>query len=161
MISPGVMNDLDAALDKIGASVKELNGACQEAFWEAGANIIRASMKKVPVDTGNLRGSAYVRSASKTEIPEGGYTGGGQMPTDSLPAIGVEVGYYADYALPVHENVEQKLKGQTRSGGSGKGSYWDSGEPKFLESVVINNQDRIVSIIRRRTEMEIDRMNNK
>jgi hypothetical protein len=46
----------------------------------------------------------------------------------------VVVGFTANYALYVHENIEMKLKGKPRS--SGKGKYWDPQEraqAKFLE----------------------------
>jgi hypothetical protein len=44
----------------------------------------------------------------------------------------VAVGYTARYALFVHENLRQKLKGQPRP--YGLGVYWGpNGQPKFLE----------------------------
>lgn len=46
----------------------------------------------------------------------------------------VVVGYTAAYALPVHENIEMKLKGQPRP--KGRGRYWDPqgrAQAKFLE----------------------------
>lgn len=158
---------LEEALKEINEAIAQVENVSQAAFWEVGLKIIRASMKKAPVDTGNLRASAYVRSATKESLPAGEtYTGEGQMPTDSPPALGVEVGYYAHYALNVHEMVEQKLKGQPREdfgttregvgfgGGTGKGTYWDTGEPKFLESVVMENRTTIPEIIKKRVEAD-------
>lgn len=48
--------------------------------------------------------------------------------------MSVIVGYTANYALYVHENVEMKGRGLPRR--SGKGNYWDppgKGQAKFLE----------------------------
>jgi hypothetical protein len=44
----------------------------------------------------------------------------------------VVVGYTAQYAIFIHENMEQRRKGEPRS--SGRGVYWGpNGQPKFLE----------------------------
>ena len=54
---------------------------------------------------------------------------------DKVPPkpVSVLVGYTSAYALYVHENMEQKLRGQPRP--SGKGVYWGpQGQPKFLEA---------------------------
>lgn len=76
----------------------------------AGLFLQRESQKLVPVDTGNLKASAFTRASG----------------------IGfkakVTVGYTAAYAIYVHENQEMKLKGQPRpnDGVGGKRSrYWD------------------------------------
>lgn len=107
----------------------------RRALTRIGALIKRDAVKRAPVDTGNLRSSAY------TEVE------GGKL---------VRVGFSAFYAAWVHEMVGQKLKGQPRAdfgktrggesfgGGSGKGNYWDSGEPKFLENAVKENRQRIL-----------------
>lgn len=57
------------------------------------------------------------------------------------------VGYYANYAVYVHE-ASGKLKGRPRANGSG--NYWDpSGEPKFLEKSFKDNADKVAAIIRK------------
>jgi len=46
----------------------------------------------------------------------------------------VAVGYTANYAIHVHENLEMTLRGQPRP--RGRGNYWDPpgrGQSKFLE----------------------------
>lgn len=62
----------------------------------------------------------------------------------------VIVGYTANYALHVHENIEMKWKGLPRIAPS-KGNYWDGsrgpGQPKFLEQPareLTSEFDRIV-----------------
>lgn len=101
------------------------------ALTKIGLKIKGDSVRLTPVDTGNLRASAYIEVQG---------------------AESVRVGYTSAYAPFVHEMVEQKLKGQPRGdfgktgdgeafgGGSGKGAYWDTGEPKFLEKAMKNNR---------------------
>jgi len=146
----------DDALAKFDKEIQRIKGASQAAFWEAGLKIIGKSMELVPVVLGNLRGSAYVRN--KASVDKQGISGAdGSIPSDTLPDIGVEVGYYAVYAAKVHESMET-LKGIDRNGpeshADGRGTYWDNGQPKFLEQPVMNNLDLIEQIIRKRTEMD-------
>lgn len=143
------------ALEKLDAEVQSIQGATQAAFWEGGLLIINQSLKLTPVDTSNLRGSAYIRNAETSLRPAPSNTGvDGSIPGDALPAIGVEIGYHANYAAYVHENVEQKLQGEKRTSGTGKGEYWGTGEPKFLEKVVMRNLDLIPELVRARTRMD-------
>lgn len=58
----------------------------------------------------------------------------------------VIVGYTAEYAIYVHENMEMKLKGQPRE--SGIGVYWGPhGQPKFLEGPVKRLKNELAKII--------------
>ena len=168
-----VSENIDDAIDEITRGVDEIKDVSQAGFWEAGLKIMNESQKLAPVDSGNLRASGYVRSASKTKTPEKGFTGEGEMPNDKVPAVGVEIGYYAFYAFNVHEMIGQKLKGKPREnfaktkegvdfgGGSGKGTYWDTGQPKFLESVVVRNVKNILEIIKKRTDMVTEKRNKR
>jgi hypothetical protein len=81
------------------------------------------AQENTPVEYGNLRGSAY---------------------TNKIPK-GAEVGFSAEYAIYVHENLEQKLKGEPRP--SGLGTYWNPGGPKFLERAVTENLDEISDLV--------------
>lgn len=151
--------DIEKALKEFDKEIQRIKGASQAAFWEAGLKIIGRSMEKVPVVLGNLRGSAYVRNKANVS-KQGASTDKGTVPSGQLPDIGVEVGYYASYALRMHESM-QKAKGEERQGiktqADGRGTYWDNGSPKFLESVVLENLDLIPGIIRKRTEMDKDK----
>lgn len=162
------LRGLNDAIKYINEQIAGIKDATRAAQWEAALKVINLSMKRAPADTGNLRGSAYVRSAQRSEKIGTGEVEDSNMPTDTLPDFAVEFGYYAHYALNVHEMVEQKLKGRPRAhfgttregvdfgGGTGKGTYWDTGEPKFLESVVTENRDRIVEIVRERTRKDVE-----
>ncbi len=58
------------------------------------------------------------------------------------------VGYTAKYAPYVHE-APMKLKGKAR-GGKRKGSYWSTGENKFLEKAYNRNIGTITRILTKR-----------
>jgi hypothetical protein len=93
----------------------------------AGLLLQSASQKLAPVDTGNLKASAFTRAK-----------GVGIATT-------VQIGYTAGYALFVHELVQMKLKGKPRGKKKrkvrgkvivSKGLYWDPqgrAQAKFLE----------------------------
>lgn len=59
----------------------------------------------------------------------------------------VVVGYESAYAVHVHEDIEMKLKGQSRP--SGIGEYWGPhGQAKFLEQPARANSPRYAGIVR-------------
>jgi len=65
--------------------------------------------------------------------------------------VEIIVGYTANYALPVHEKIGMKLKGQQRRGGTKKGKYWDPqgrAQPKFLETPAREMRSQLVNIVR-------------
>ena len=62
--------------------------AVSTALYRRGLQIIRGSLRKVPVDTGRLRGSHYVTRPIKISA--------GHI---------VELGYGTDYAIRVHEST--------------------------------------------------------
>lgn len=86
------------------------------------------AVRMTPSDSANLRGSAF----STVE------------PVDNK-IVGT-VGYTALYALNVHEAKEQKLKGKKRA--SGRGEYWNNGEPEFLQKAMEKNSAYIKEQIR-------------
>lgn len=110
------------------------------ALFEAAEFIKDESNALAPVDTGNLRGTAYTQQSGLNAR---------------------EIGYTAKYAKWVHEMVSQKLKGKPREnfgktregiefgGGTGKGFYWDSGEPKFLEKALKANTTKVIKMMQR------------
>lgn len=130
---------LDKAVRRINQQLSKITGATTEGLLEAGLLVQRRAQQKVPVEYGNLRASAYTRRAL-----------GGDKVTATVRETGeVEVGFGAAYALYVHENMEQKLKGEPRP--SGLGVYWGPhGEPKFLEKALQESADDIVRIVERK-----------
>jgi len=132
------MDGLQNVLSNISKEIEGIKNRSLAGLFEAGLKVQALAQKRTPVDSGNLRASAYTRKTVNG---------------------GVEVGFTALYAMSVHEMVGQKLKGQPREdfggtgkgegfgGGTGKGKYWDSGQPKFLESALRDNRKNIVDII--------------
>lgn len=125
---------IDEVLANINREISEIQGRAVDGLLEAGFVLQRRSQSKVPVEYGNLRASAYTRKA----IDE---------------PLAVEVGYSAAYALEVHENMEQSLRGKPRK--SGLGEYWGpKGEAKFLESTVTEGASDFVEIVRRKAAVK-------
>ena len=75
--------DLRAKLDRF---VQVFPGGVKEALWDEAHVIMNQSVGQVPVDTGYLRSTSYVNDP----FEEGG-------------KIAIEMGYYANYAAPVHD----------------------------------------------------------
>ena len=77
-------------LDEFSRWLKETPGVVvkdvEAALFEEGENVMGVSVRRTPVDVGNLRGSAHVK------LPE---TTGGKT--------SVTLGYGTDYAVYVHE----------------------------------------------------------
>lgn len=122
------VDGLDTVLKNLNAAIDDIEGKSMAGLMAGGLIIQGDSQKRVPVEYGNLRGSAYTRKAQ-----------------DRSQAV--EVGYTASYAVFVHENMEQKLAGQERP--SGLGVYWGpKGEPKFLEKAVREKADAVVRAVR-------------
>jgi hypothetical protein len=120
-----------ASLNACLASYKGAGDRVADAFSAgvkaAGLYIQAESMKRVPVEYGNLIGSAGTRAEGS------GFS------------TVVYVYYGTDYAIWVHENLEMALKGQPRP--SGLGNYWDgtegAGRSKYLESVYRDKKEEI------------------
>lgn len=129
MANVPVIVGLPQILRNLKRKNEELARGCERGVKRAGLFLQRQSQKLVPVDTGNLKASAFTRAEGR------GFK------------INVFVGYTAFYALYVHENPEiwppgMRLKGQPREapkkGMKGfRGYYWDPqgrAQPKFLEA---------------------------
>lgn len=115
--NPAVIG-LKDVLKNMGDTKKSLAPKVELGLKTAGLYLQGKSQYLVPVDTGNLKASAFTRAE-----------GGGFQTV-------VNIGYMALYAMWVHENVEMKLRGQPRPAPH-KGNYWDPagrGQSKFLEA---------------------------
>jgi len=128
----GKVVGLENVLKNLNEQIAGIESRSMAGLFEAGLKVEAVSNRKVPVHLDNLRAGSYTRKGSEDKT--------------------VEIGYTAAYAVFVHENMEQKLKGQPRA--SGKGVYWGpSGQPKFLESTINENQKNILEIIRKRAAL--------
>ncbi len=85
--------------------------------------------RRTPREYGNLVGSTYVRKSKDAKREQ------------------VEIGYTADYALYVHENIEMKWRGKPRKSGLGK--YWGpKGEARFLYNALMAKAKDAAKIIK-------------
>lgn len=134
MPGAGKVEGLDDVMRNLNHQIAQIGGDIAGGLMAAGLLVQADAQKHVPVDTGNLKASAYTRKA--------------QSSTPKAPAV--EVGFSASYAVFIHENMEQKLRGVPRTSGSGKGHYWDpqsTSGPKFLQNAVDKNRKAIVDTI--------------
>lgn len=104
-----ILSNLKKASKGYGAKV-------EAGLKNAGLFVQGESQRIVPVDTANLKGGAFTRNV-----------GGKGFKTD------VVVGYVADYAVYVHENLDASHKPGKRA--------------KYLESVVREKRSEIFRII--------------
>lgn len=119
--------DVETVFRKLNARINNLKEVTLDGLLAGGFIILRQAQQWVPVEHGKLRASGYCR----------------RSPVD--PAI-VEIGFSAAYAIYVHENLEQKLKGQPRP--SGLGTYWGpNGRPRFLAAAAKATGKEVVDTI--------------
>jgi hypothetical protein len=127
---------IDDDMAKIAANtnreIAKLRGVTMAGLVAGGYVILRQAQEWVPVEYGILKGSGYLR---KTQ--------------DDDKGAAVTVGFSATYAVWVHEDMEQTLKGKPRR--SGIGVYWGpSGRPRFLADAVEEKKSDVVQAIKDR-----------
>jgi hypothetical protein len=131
MAAPVKIVGIEQVLRNLNHEVGRIKWRTMTGLMEAGLKVQGSAQGKVPIDTGNLRASAFTRK-------------------HETKPLAVVVGFTSAYAVFVHENLEQKLKGQPRRSGTRKGRYWDPqgrAGPKFLQRAVGENTRKIVAII--------------
>lgn len=121
------LKGLDKVLKNLNREIEGIKDRTDAGILAGGLIIQGDAQKRVPIEYGNLRGSAYTQPH-----PEKAHV--------------VQVGFGSSYAAAVHENMEQKWKGKPRK--SGLGQYWGpEGEPKFLEKAIANTKLDVVRTI--------------
>lgn len=122
------VDGIDDVLRDLNREISGIKNRSRSGLMAAGLKVEAESKRRVPREYGNLVNSAYTRRAP-----------------DNPDAV--EIGYSAEYAVYVHENMEQRLQGEPRP--SGLGVYWGpSGQPKYLESALRDLQGEILETIR-------------
>lgn len=120
---------LGRAVDEMNKLLKKKTDLTLAGLKEAGLMIQREAQKIVPVESGKLRSSAYTRKAMDGRLA-------------------VEVGFSAEYALWVHENMDVNGGYPRRSG---RGVIWGpKGEPMYLEKAFRIVQPQISEIVARK-----------
>lgn len=116
-----VIEGMKGVLDALDNVARAMEAKRARTLTRIGSIVKSAAVKNAPVDTGNLRASAY------TELTDHGT---------------VVIGFTAAYAAAVHEKIEVN-RGVPRTSGTKRGFYWSGGGPKFLSRAVEQNVERI------------------
>lgn len=124
------LSGLSEVMANLNSQVQGIEGRTMTGLYSAGLLIQKESNKRAPKDTGNLRASSFVRPVDRAVL----------------------VGYTANYAAAVHE-MTSPSSGIPRTSGSGKGTYWEVGEPKYLENAIRENMDAILDKIAARAKV--------
>ena len=134
------LKGMEEVLANLNRQIAKQIKATETGLKAAAMVVNRDAVKLAPIDTGNLRASAYIR---RVEI-EG--------------FVGFEVGFGASYAVFVHENPRAgKTKGYSPKGVKyfkGKKltkkstGFSQVGEWKFLEKAVFMNTKKILEIVK-------------
>lgn len=106
--------DISNILKKLRTAMGDVKEGTNVGLRTLAIQIERGSKKRVPREFGGLVNSGYQKKSGDMQY---------------------EIGFTADYAVHVHENLEMKLKGKKRP--SGKGVYWGpAGEARFLSKAI-------------------------
>lgn len=172
---------LDKVLLGLNKAINKIEGNVVQGMLE-GALLIQGEAQKItPVDTGNLKASAYViwgggkkriksRSNPTFKNKAAGRRGSSRRfatVSEHISVIGArksrlfskapfaEVGFTANYAAQVHENLTAR-HGKVNKVGKGRFALHrvvQIGQPKFLEQAFIQNSRRVFAIILRRARI--------
>lgn len=140
---------IQEVIQNLNTEIKRIEGRTRAGLKKAGMLVERASMKRTPVVTSNLRNSHYSEAFDTPRGP------------------GVEVGFTASYAPFVHENPRAGKTGGISPKGvaykspinpSGKRStqiaFSTVGGWKFLEIPLQRNVTRILAIIKQNVKLK-------
>jgi hypothetical protein len=116
------LSGLHEVTSRLTAEIKKIDFKSKAGLWEAGLMVKRRAQQYTPVDTGNLRSSAYTEA----------YT--------TILGHSVEIGYTASYAVFVHEMDPARLRRPLRGN-----ARW-----KFLETALKELEPDIIRVIKER-----------
>lgn len=117
-MKPG-LTGIETVMGNLNKEVVKIQGKTMQGLLVAAAHVRRDMEPLIPVDLGNLRASFFVTST---------FEGGGTKPV-------VTLGFSANYAWFVHENVDATFK---RPGA----------ESKFLEKSMKRSTGEIIKILK-------------
>lgn len=124
------IDGLEAVITNMHRYKNQVASGVERGVHKACSRLLAESNEHVPIETGVLKASGYVR------ITDRGFNTQGA------------VGYSAPYAAAAHEKIGMVLKGKPRQ--SGIGLYWDpqgKAHAKFLENAYKNLQPELQRII--------------
>lgn len=133
-ISPdNYLKGLNEVVGNIQTAVKGMAKTSTSGLADALLFVAVESQQRAPVDTGDLRGSVLVTlgdSTIGTGLANGTFTSVTPIPDI---ASGGTVSYNTKYAATQHEHIEY--------------DHPRGGQAKYLESVLVENTDRILQLI--------------
>lgn len=166
MTTPIQVSGLADALRDLNASVNKIAFRNKKGLIKSGLFVQREAQQRVPIDTGNLKASAFTvwgpsegktsasfrgKDSSKLHSRHRKLTAkwGSAMPRGNFNP-GVTVGFSAFYAWIVHEDVNASHMKTVRVkvGGKKVSQFRQIGEAKYLEKAVRMNKHKILQIIK-------------
>jgi len=117
----------------LAAEIEKIENASDQGLLAAGNLVIGRSQSYTPVDEGNLR-------ANQDAQLEGAGT--------------VSLNVRSNYAVYVHENVGERLRGVPRDQFGARGNYWDGGRSKFLETAMDESRTDIIKTVQKFARVE-------
>jgi len=174
---------LEKVLGNLNKEISKIEGATVGGLLEAALLIKGDAQRITPVDTGNLKASAYViwgggkRSVKSRSNPifrqKIGKRGSAERFTNIARIAGeheaiinqrkkhsftpfAEVGYTAHYAAAVHERLGSSHAKIDKVGKGRFATYRfvQAGQAKFLEQSFVQNERRVLGIIKRRAKIK-------
>ena len=150
---------LEELMRELNKEAGKIKGKTMKGYIEA-AIVIRRSTERdeptVPVDTGNLRNSFFTTtgrtgSSGSFKSPKAGELSAQhsavkakyKAEADKDPQPMMILGFSANYASDVHENMDPRVR--RNRPGSG---------PKFLETSIDSNKLRILNLLRENAEIK-------
>ncbi len=136
MASVSKLKGLSQVLENFKGAKSSIEADIARGLKKAGLFLQRESQQIVPVDQGNLRGSAFTRS-----------TGHGS-------SVDVTVGYTAEYAVFVHEDMEARHGKEFNAayGGGDEKLRGENQQAKFLEKPAREKRTEILHIVEAETK---------
>lgn len=131
---------LDKILTNLNNQIQLIEGDVRSGVLEAVINVLGESLPETPIDTGNLRNSAYIDDARGGNLAIGDKNGTVIIKNLNLRTDYATVGYRSNYALAVHE-INKNYRAP--------GTSW-----KFLEKALKRTFRSILSIIHKRAKIK-------
>lgn len=127
------LKGLNEVVENIQNEVNKLQVKSTQGLADALLFVATESQQRAPIDTGDLRGSVKVEIDG--DMYSEGVKGGGINVVGSLPEKATKgtVSYNTKYAAVQHEQINY--------------NHPRGGQAKYLESVLLENKDRILNII--------------
>ncbi len=131
------LKGLNEAVENIQEAVDNLEHGSVVGLANALLYIATESQQRAPIDTGDLRGNVEVKIDGEQYAhgeKSGGLTVNGSIPKNAdIDRVVGEVSYNTKYAANQHEHTEY--------------DHPRGGQAKYLESVLVEEKDRILKLI--------------